>query len=191
MVDSAIIFFMSFDTTAINPDTNVVIPPNTNINIKAIGLYSTIYEHLTNKYTPAITKQAACNNDDTGVGPSILFNNHVCNPNCTLFEAQPINIHINIIVNISVDKYPFKLNKVSKFKLPTKYTVKPNPITKKVSPNLFNNNEFNPDFPADIRVNQNDINKYDATPINSHPKNNINKLSPVTNTIIPNVKNDK
>lgn len=68
IVDKAIIFFISFDTTAIKPDTNVVIPPNTNINIKAIGLYSTIYEHLTNKYTPAITKQAACNNDETGVG---------------------------------------------------------------------------------------------------------------------------
>ena len=36
-----------------------------------------------------------------------------------------------------------------------------------------------------------DINKYEATPINSQPKNNIKKLSPVTNTIIPNVKNDK
>jgi hypothetical protein len=81
MVDKAIIFFISLDTTAIKPETKVVIPPNTNININAIGLYSTMYEHLTNKYTPAITKQAACNNDDTGVGPSIELSNHVCNPN--------------------------------------------------------------------------------------------------------------
>lgn len=49
IVDNAIIFLISFDTTAIKPDTNVVIPPNTNIKINAIGLYSTINEHLTNK----------------------------------------------------------------------------------------------------------------------------------------------
>ncbi|GMM32671.1 hypothetical protein DAMA08_021120 (mitochondrion) [Martiniozyma asiatica (nom. inval.)] len=71
------------------------------------------------------------------------------------------------------------------------YQIKPNPITKNVSPNTFINNEFNPDFPAVITVNQNEINKYEATPINSQPKNKINKLSPATKTIMPNVKNDK
>lgn len=29
---------------------------------------------------PAQTKQAACNKAETGVGPSIDDNNHVCNP---------------------------------------------------------------------------------------------------------------
>lgn len=71
MVDKAIIFLISLDTIAINPDINVDIPPNTNINNNTTGLYSTIYEHLINKYTPAITKQAACNKDDTGVGNNV------------------------------------------------------------------------------------------------------------------------
>ncbi len=49
------------------------IPPDINIIINIIGLYSIINEHLINKYTPAITKHAACNNDDTGVGFIIII----------------------------------------------------------------------------------------------------------------------
>jgi len=42
--------------------------------------YSKIGENLIIKKTPAVTIVAACNNADTGVGPSIASGNQVCNP---------------------------------------------------------------------------------------------------------------
>lgn len=39
---------------------------------------------------------AACNNAETGVGPSIAEVNHVCKPNCALLAIAPINKKILI-----------------------------------------------------------------------------------------------
>jgi hypothetical protein len=45
-----------------------VVAPINVITSKAVGLYSNIGEHLNNKYKPAVTSVAACNNAETGVG---------------------------------------------------------------------------------------------------------------------------
>jgi len=42
--------------------------------------------------TPAVTIVAACNNEETGVGPSIASGNHVCNPICADFPTAPKKI---------------------------------------------------------------------------------------------------
>ena len=45
-----------------------VVAPINVITSKAVGLYSNIGEHLNNKYKPAVTRVAACNKAETGVG---------------------------------------------------------------------------------------------------------------------------
>ena len=47
---------------------NAVVAPTIVITIKAVELYSNIGVHLNNKYKPAVTRVAACNKDETGVG---------------------------------------------------------------------------------------------------------------------------
>jgi hypothetical protein len=51
---------------------------------------------------------AACNNDDTGVGPSIASANQVCNPTCADLPIAPINnkksIRFNIFTSPNIKK---------------------------------------------------------------------------------------
>jgi hypothetical protein len=65
---------------AIIPAKNAVVPPNKINKNNTNSLYSKMIEHLTTINTPAVTIVAACNNDDTGVGPSIASGNQVCKP---------------------------------------------------------------------------------------------------------------
>ena len=75
-MDIAIILFKSLDTNPLVAPMNAVVAPTNVITNKAVGLYSNIGEHLNNKYNPAVTRVAACNKADTGVGASILPGNH-------------------------------------------------------------------------------------------------------------------
>jgi len=47
---------------------NAVVAPIKVITNKAVGLYSRIGDDLNSKYIPAVTRVAACNNAETGVG---------------------------------------------------------------------------------------------------------------------------
>jgi recombinational DNA repair protein (RecF pathway) len=66
--------------------------------------FSKIKEHLINKKTPAVTIVAACNKEDTGVGPSIASGNHVCKPIWADLPIAPKNNKnkIKSIIFISV-----------------------------------------------------------------------------------------
>jgi len=61
--------------------------------------YSKIGENLIIKKTPAVTIVAACNNADTGVGPSIASGNQVCNPICEDFAIAAIKRKNDIVFN--------------------------------------------------------------------------------------------
>ena len=77
---------------------NAVLLPIIVIINKAVLLYSKIGEHLNNKYIPAVTRVAACNNALTGVGASILPGNHECNGILALLAKAPPNNNKDIIV---------------------------------------------------------------------------------------------
>jgi len=55
-------------------------------------------EHFIIKKTPAVTIVAACNNADTGVGPSIASGSQVCNESCADFPIAPVNNKNEIIL---------------------------------------------------------------------------------------------
>ena len=67
------ILFKSFETRPTLPPTKAVVAPTNVITSKAVGLYSKIGEHLNNKYKPAVTRVAACNSAETGVGPILCY----------------------------------------------------------------------------------------------------------------------
>ena len=57
---------------------------------------------LNNKKIPAVTKVAACNKAETGVGASIEPGNHVCSGNCAdLAQAPPNNNNAIIVIAFS------------------------------------------------------------------------------------------
>jgi hypothetical protein len=66
-------------------------PKNVNKN-NTTSEYSIIGEQRIIRNTPAVTVVAACNNAETGVGPSIASGNHVCKPIWADFPKAPINI---------------------------------------------------------------------------------------------------
>ena len=68
MVLKATIRFKSFCTNPEVAATKAVVDPIKVKITKAVGLYSKIGELLNSKYTPAVTRVAACNNALTGVG---------------------------------------------------------------------------------------------------------------------------
>lgn len=65
------------------------------------------------------------------------------------------------------------------------------PKAKPTSPTLLTNIAFIADFPAWVLVIQKPINKKEAKPIPSQPRNIIKKLSAVTNKSMKNVNKDK
>jgi len=77
----------------------VVKPPINNISNKVNGVSSNRVEHLISKNTPAVTIVAACNNAETGVGPSIASGNQVCKPNWADLPTAPTKIQSVINVN--------------------------------------------------------------------------------------------
>ena len=62
------ILFKSLATKPLVAPMKAVVAPTIVITIKAVELYSKIGEHLNNKYNPAVTRVAACNKAETGVG---------------------------------------------------------------------------------------------------------------------------
>jgi hypothetical protein len=91
---------MSFCIKPTVAEKKAVNAPINVINVKIVGAYSNIGEHLINRKTPAVTIVAACINADTGVGPSIASGNHVCKPICADFPIAPINNNKQIIFKI-------------------------------------------------------------------------------------------
>jgi hypothetical protein len=82
---------------ATRAENKAVIEPNniTKNNIKFD--FSKIKEHFINKKIPAVTIVAACNKEETGVGPSIASGNQVCKPICADLPITPKNKKNNII----------------------------------------------------------------------------------------------
>jgi len=78
MVDIAIILFKSLLTNPTVAPKNAVVAPIKVITNKAVGLNSNIGEDLNSRYIPAVTKVAACNKAETGVGASIDPGNQLC-----------------------------------------------------------------------------------------------------------------
>jgi hypothetical protein len=200
-VEYAITFFISFCTKPIVAAKNAVDAPIKVIIDNTHGTYSNIGEHFIIKNTPAVTIVAACINAETGVGPSIASGNHVCNPICADFPIAPINSSVQMtsnngsslfnIITFSSANSGATANTTSKFKL-WKFTyINAIPIVKAKSAIRFITNAFIAALFACIRVDQKLINKYEHNPTPSHPKNNIKKLSPSTNTFIQHVNNDK
>jgi len=68
------ILFKSFPNKPHVPAKKAVVDPMITITNKASGLYSNIGELLNNKYIPAVTSVAACNNALTGVGLFVSSN---------------------------------------------------------------------------------------------------------------------
>ena len=67
-MEKAIILFKSFCTKPLVAAKKAVVAPTKVITNKAVGLYSKIGELLNSKYIPAVTRVAACNKAETGVG---------------------------------------------------------------------------------------------------------------------------
>jgi len=67
------------------------------MNVKILGAYSNMGEHLMIKKTPAVTIVAAWIKADTGVGPSIASGNHVCKPICADLPIAPIKSNKHIV----------------------------------------------------------------------------------------------
>lgn len=67
-MDIAIILFRSLLTKPTLAPKKAVDAPSKVITSKAVGLYSNIGEDLNSKYIPAVTRVAACNKAETGVG---------------------------------------------------------------------------------------------------------------------------
>ena len=66
--------------------------------------------------------------------------------------------------------------------------IKPNAITKNVSPIRLRRIADSADFIAVIRIDQNEISKYDITPTNSQPMKSIRKLSATTRIVMKSAK---
>ena len=98
MVLIAIILFKSLLTNPVEAATKAVVAPTRVITNKAVGLYSKIGELLSSRYNPAVTKVAACNNAETGVGASIDPGNQLCKGICADFAEAPTNNNKAIIV---------------------------------------------------------------------------------------------
>jgi hypothetical protein len=154
------------------------------------------------KNTPAVTIVAACINADTGVGPSIALGNHICNPTCADLPAAPIKIRIpitvivwilcpNIIIVAVSCMYGTIGNIVLNSNVPKVIYNTNIAIAIATSPTLFTTIANIADLFACNLVNQKLINKYEHNPTPSHPINNCNILSDVTNINIKNVNNDK
>ena len=109
-VEYAITRFTSFWTKPEDAAKKAVKAPIKEMKAKIEGTNENIGDNLINKKTPAVTIVAACNNADTGVGPSIASGNHVCKPNWADLDNTPIN-SINEIKVWSVFN---KLNIISK-----------------------------------------------------------------------------
>jgi hypothetical protein len=68
---------------------NAVKPPIILTTNNAIADASNKADARTTKKTPAVTIVAACNNEDTGVGPSIASGNQGCKPICADLPTEP------------------------------------------------------------------------------------------------------
>lgn len=73
---------MSFCNNPVVAAKNAVRAPTQVITTSVVGANSNSGDDRNNKYTPAVTRVALWIKAETGVGPSILSGNHVCNPNC-------------------------------------------------------------------------------------------------------------
>lgn len=128
---------------------------------------------------------------DTGVGPSIASGNHVCRPNCADFAIAPNNTNIVIIVINSTLINGATANIVDISKFPNTHHIIIIPNVNPQSPIRFIINAFIPALFACILLYQKFTNIYEHTPTPSHPMNINSRLSPLINTSMKNVNNDK
>ena len=76
-----------------------VVAPMKKMSCKVIADKTIKKEHLSNKYSPAVTIVAAWIMAETGVGPSIASGNQICKPACAdlLIAATSKQIQIRSI----------------------------------------------------------------------------------------------
>ena len=104
------VFYLQCALLLIENDTEVLPPP-----IPSITKFTLQHEHsnkypdLINKNTPTVTIVAAWINMETGVGPSIVSGNQVCNSNCADFPTAPQNKHKSRAVTPGPPLYPLSL----------------------------------------------------------------------------------
>lgn len=71
-----------------NPANKAVNPPKITNKNNTKSLYSKKCEQRITRKTPAVTIVAACNKEETGVGPSIASGNHVCKPIVQIYRLH-------------------------------------------------------------------------------------------------------
>ena len=120
-------------------------------------------------------------NDNTSINISTIIHIKI-NPNTSTNTNTGTSFHININITINIVTKSNDLNVL-------KITNIPN--DKPTSPIRLIIIAFIADLLASNRVYQKLINKYEHNPTPSHPINNCNRLSLVTNTNIKKLKRDK
>lgn len=69
-----------------------------------LGAYSKMGVDLNKTKTPAVTRVAACNRGETGVGGDIAKSNKVCSPSWAVLAEGANKKQIIIQLRVSVDK---------------------------------------------------------------------------------------
>ena len=192
---------MSFCTKPTVAEKKAVAEPTKTITDKTVGTYSNNGEHLIIKKTPAVTIVAAWISAETGVGPSIASGNQVCKPIWADLPIAPINKREQITVKtgkskprktkVELTKKGANGNTIWKSSDLNTKKIETIPIVKAKSATRFTTKALIAALFAWRRVYQKLISKYEHNPTPSQPRNNITKLSPVTNINIKNVNKDK
>ena len=175
--------------------------PMTSTTTATFEVYSKKTELLSSKKIPAVTRVAACINEDTGVGPSIASGNQMCRPICAdlpiaankqntqnTFKALTSCKSTCTFAVASMYVLAYAPTKVMSVVILNNVAIASN---RKMSPILLITIAFMAALFACSREYQKLISKYEHIPIPSQPKKRTTKLAAHTRTIIKKVNNDK